>query len=175
MIVIGVDPSGEFEKGKGTTGLAAVELKNGKASLLSHAFVSATDYATRFDYWKQVAATVSQLCDIYETRDIVIEDYVLYASAAKAQINSGMETSKMIGYLLVELACVKDHKVFLNMAANVMNRWTNKILEHEGIIEMHGNRAYDKVNNHINPHAIDAVRHATHGVFFLVKKNKFET
>lgn len=173
MIVLGVDPSGEFDKGKGTTGLAIVDDSEGKPLLIHHVVVKASDHETSMKYWEAVYIKIASLTMLYTIDDVVIEDYILYGSSAKAQINSGMETSKLIGMLTFNLIMQHGIKVYLNIAANVKNRWTNEILEHEQIIVMHKGRAWDGQNRPINPHALDAVRHATHGIFFLVKKGKF--
>lgn len=175
MIVIGVDPSGEFDKGKGTTGIAAVKLnENDQPSIIVHGVVSASDYKTRMSYWEAVLDAVESLAKAYHVEHIVIEDYILYANAAKAQINSGMETSKLIGMLMYYLGYghKKNYKVYLNMAANVMNRWNNAVLEHEGVIDIEGRRVKNK-DGYINPHALDAIRHAVHGLFFLVRKENY--
>jgi len=170
MIVLGVDPSGEFEKGKGTTGLAVVEVDGNKTALHYHSVIAASECNTRLHYWRAIYTAIRDIAKRYDIKEIVIEDYVLYGSSAKAQINSGMETSKLIGMLMYNLSYICEFKVHLNIAANVMNRWTNKILEHEGIISLEGTRAYDSEHKHINKHALDAIRHATHGAIFLVKK-----
>jgi hypothetical protein len=100
-----------------------------------------------------------------------VEDYVLYANSARAQINSEMETSKLIGAITV-LAHNEGVKMYIRNASQVVNRWNNKILLHKKLIYMNGNRYVDEQGAPINRHCLDALRHAVHCYYFDIKKDE---
>lgn len=162
--ILGIDPSGSFKEGKGTTGFA---LLDPHGVVVSHTVVIASDYPTQIAYW----AGVLDYIDYYneKTFNIVlsVEDYVLYATSAKAQINSEMETSKLIGAITMK-AYDLGIRMYIRNASQVVNRWTNDILEYKGIIIKKNNRWVDTEGNPINKHCLDAIRHAVHCQYFEI-------
>lgn len=167
--VIGVDPSGSYNEGKGTTG---VYVLNEYGVPVQHFPVFAQDYTSQLAYWKAVIDAIQTMLIKYPGAALSVEDYVLYASAAKAQINSEMETSKLIGALTMFAYEFGTH-IFIRNASQVMSRWSNEILIHEGLITQKGRVFYDLEGNPINHHCLDALRHAVHCFYFELDKEKY--
>jgi hypothetical protein len=162
MRIIGVDPSGAYNEGKGTTGICVLD--EGKP--IQFLDVAAQDYGTRLDYWNGVLHSIGELL---EPGDVIsMEDYVLYSSSAKAQINSEMETSKLIG--AIELwAHNEGITLYKRNASQVKKRWSNEILEFKKLIKLTNGRVFTLEGTPINRHCLDALRHAVHCYHFEVK------
>lgn len=161
-LILALDPSGNFTEGKGTTGwnLYDAELNYVKVA----GFISAEKYDTPEAYWDAHIDIINYAREIakiyYNSLIVVIEDYVLYSHKAECQINSKMETPKVIG--IVQHTCWKHHIPYkMQLAAEVKSRWTNEILIHKGYMSKHGNR-YIVNDTIINKHVIDSIRHAVH-------------
>ena len=171
--VLGVDPSGNFKEGNGTTGVALYDRE--KDAIIAVGSTQAHDYDSWelyfYDTWKLIWYSVRHFRDDCV---IVVEDYLLYASKSNAQINSLLETPRMIGYLCM---CMWYHSLPYHMqrAVDVKNRWTDEILEHKGYIERKGqNKTYEHCHGQspyripcepdlpLLSHHIDAIRHAVH-------------
>ena len=167
--IVGVDPSGSFNEGKGTTGICVL---SPECKLLEHFPVFAQDHTTQLGYWKAVIDAIEVMLLKYPGAALSIEDYVLYATSATAQINSEMETSKLIGALTM-FAYEHGTHIFIRNAAQVKKRWANEILLHEGIIMQKGRTLTDLEGNVINHHCLDAVRHAVHCHHFEIDKEKY--
>ena len=151
--ILAFDPSGSFQEGKGTTGWCL--MYHGK--LIKCGQLSATNYKTAMEYYEAHLQLISRMQACYKRNfDVVAEDYLLYAKQATAQINSRMETCKLIGIL--QYYCWTNHIPFtLQTASLVKRRWTDEILEHEGI---------ELPTTHAERHARDAIRHAIHYTYF---------
>lgn len=167
--IVGVDPSGSYNEGKGTTGICVL---NPEGKLVQHFPVFAQDFASQLSYWKAVIDSIEMMLIKYPDAVLSIEDYVLYQASASAQINSEMETSKLIGALTM-FAYEHGTHIFIRNAAQVKKRWTNEILMHEQIITKTGRIFTDMQGNPINHHCLDAVRHAVHCYHFEVDKEKY--
>lgn len=162
MIVLAIDPSGSFEEGKGTTGWALFESTNRTPVLLAYGHIPALKYKTISEYWGAVKSLIKP------TYIVVIEDYILYANKAMQQINSKMETSKLIG-ILQQYCAENDIKFFMQLAVQVKSRWSDRIMEYKKIIEPKG-RTYFALGRITNNHERDAMRHALHFIYFTAKK-----
>jgi len=164
--ILGIDPSGSYNEGKGITGFV---LLGPDGSLEDHYVIKASDYKSQTEYWGAIVSVLSE----EERPELVlsVEDYVLYKSAAKAQINSEMETSKLIG-VIQYMAHMMGLPIYLRTASQVMKRWDNRILEHKGLIVRHGVGWADKSGKPINHHCLDALRHACHCHYFEVDKKE---
>ena len=163
--IIGVDPSGSYNEGKGTTGLVIL---NSEGKLELHTTVNAQDYPSQLAYWSAVLDTL-EVFALTKKAVLSVEDYVLYATSAKAQINSEMETSKLIGAITM-LAYNLNIPMYIRNASQVVNRWNNEILVHKNLIHKQGNRYTDDTGAPINRHCLDALRHAVHCYYFEVGK-----
>ena len=163
MLILAIDPSGAYFEGKGTTGWAIFESED--RSLVDFGSVRAVDYPEIKYYYKAVSDLIKP-----EMR-VVIEEYLLYATKAKQQINSKMETSKLIGYL--QMYCYdRGIKVKMQLAGEVVKRWSDHILEYKGIIYRQKGLSsiYFALGRKTNEHERDAMRHAMHFITFKMKK-----
>jgi hypothetical protein len=166
MLVLAIDPSGSYFEGKGTTGWALFDAESRK--LLDYGNVRAADYKLVSQYY----AAVSKL--IKPGMKVVIEEYLLYANKAKQQINSKMETSKLIGYL--QMYCYEHNVSYtMQLAGEVVKRWADHILVHKGVIKQKENTSrnvFCALGRITNEHERDAMRHAMHYITFKLKKEK---
>ena len=105
---------------------------------------------------------------------VVIEEFLLYASKAKQQINSKMETSKLIGYL--QMYCFSHNIPYtMQLAGEVVRRWADNILVHKNVIKQANGKLrnmYYALGRLTNDHERDAMRHAMHYITFKLKKEK---
>lgn len=174
--VIGVDPSGSFHEGKGTTGICVYDKKTD--TVVKLVCVYAKDYMCLEDYFKANFAAIDMLCNEYTTVHksevitpvVSMEEYLLYAKKAEAQIHSHMETCQLIGYLRV---MIRDAGVPLYMRPAVIakKRWTDSILVHRGLIVYNKSSYYSsKWEGALPMHLRDAIRHAVHCAEFEVNK-----
>jgi hypothetical protein len=108
----------------------------------------------------------------YGTDGMVVsfEDFVLYAKQAKAQINSGMETSQLIG--IIKMECYLHNIKYYHRKASVAKpRWTDSILSANNYIYPTG-RGYfvECYQMPLSDHIRDSIRHAVHCAVFEVKE-----
>lgn len=164
--ILALDPSGSFCEGKGTTGWCLCD--GDTRTPVEVGYLSATDYDCMESYWEAHV----ELIEKYQGEDtiIVIEDYLLYASKAQEQVNSRMETPKLIG-VLQHQCWTMEQDYIMQLAAEVKNRWTDEILAHKGFIVKKGKgfALSTDPTKPINRHCKDAIRHAVHFAYF---KNK---
>jgi len=165
--VLSLDPSGSFHDGKGTTGWC---IMSDTKMVVEKGHISATDFATDYEYWKAHLLLITAMYTRYPFLIIVMEDYLLYASKASEQINSRFETVQLIG--IIRYYCM-DMNISLRIqtASQVKTRWANDILEHKGVIVKCG-RSYRVVSTGqmLNRHEIDSIRHAMHFTTFYNKE-----
>lgn len=168
--VLGLDPSGSFHEGNGTTGWCLFDATTNE--IIDRGNLDAENYEEMEAYWDAHISLIRDktiLCD--KNVIIVIEDYILYAAKLDSQINSRMETPKLIG-ILQHYCWLADIPYYMQLASEVKNRWTNEILLHKKII--YKNRAKFYIDAActvlINRHCIDAIRHAVHYNTFRNKK-----
>lgn len=161
MKILAIDPSGNFNEGKGTTGWA---LFTEDRKIISCGQILAENFDTKFDYWNAIIWLPKHL-DVDVT---VIEDFLLYESRAKSQINSRFETPKIIGLLEYTL-WANEKQYALQRAVDVKNRWTDEILVKNGVIQKKGNKYYAGgvlTSGHIR----DAIRHGMHYITYKLKE-----
>ena len=162
--VLALDPSGNFDEGKGTTGWCL--MRDYDATVMRTGHIAAKDYKTVHEYWHAHIELLQELKAAYHIRCIVLEDYLLYATKASSQINSRFETPQLIG--IIKYWCETMHIHYDTQPASlVKNRWANAILERKGVLQRKGTRWY--CGKHcINRHEIDAIRHAMHYCKFKI-------
>ena len=161
MRILAIDPSGNFNEGKGTTGWCLIDENR---NILAFGQIKASDYSSSYKYINSHILLISK----YNPEYLVIEDFKLYADKAKNQINSRFETPKLIGIL--EYYCqTHEIKTYLQSVNEVKTRWNDYILVYNNIIQQHGNKYYlnDIV---ISDHIRDAIRHAIHFVTFKYRR-----
>lgn len=164
--ILAFDPSGSFYEGKGTTGWC---LYNTVAKqFISFGSIFAKDYTCAEEYWNAVIDSIREIKELYKKDFIVVcEDYLLYAHKMNDQINSRMETCKLIG--AIQLFCYTQKiPYYMQTASEVKKRWTDHILEHKGIIRAKG-RGWIPTTGDASKythHTLDAIRHAIHYATF---------
>src|ERR1700741_913802 len=89
MKILSLDPSGNYNEGKGTTGFA--KRLDGSVKL---GYIKATDYNSREAYW----FAHRELFEKTFPDVLVIESYRLFGHKAKQQSGSSLETPMLIGY-----------------------------------------------------------------------------
>jgi len=167
-------PSGSFEEGKGTTGWCLFNSTTKEVLQIGEICAS---YFTRSElYWAAHTALIEQMNQRYGPDiTIVCEDYILYANKANSQINSRMETPKLIA-ILQNFAYMLNIPFKLQLAGLVAKRWADEILEHKGYIEKYGKRSYvlnhEDYKHNLSQHERDAIRHAVHYSYFGKEKKK---
>lgn len=171
MLVLAIDPSGAYFEGKGHTGWALFETDGEQQrNLLDFGCITADKYSSLPDYYHAVSNLIKP------GMIVVIEEFMLYATQAKSQINSRMETSKFLGYL--QMYCY-DHgnKVCMQTASEVKKRWADHILEHKGILQQSNGtviKFWYALGRQTNDHERDAIRHGMHFCTFKAKKEKYK-
>ena len=167
--ILSIDPSGNFHEGKGTTGLCILNASTNKIRMTKS--ISAKSYNTQEEYRDAILIFIAKAVKRYKSLVIVMEDYLLYKHKAETQINSKMETPKLIGVIQYYCWCNKI-ALSLQPAHMVKNRWCDEILEHKGYIKKRGGCfIVPDTKELIDRHAKDAIRHAVH---FKNFKNKGE-
>ena len=169
--VLGIDPSGAFNEGKGTTGMCL--LSKTKRYRLDNVWeIKAKDFASAEQYWYEHIRRIEQLHKRYPNLVVSIEDYILYAQKAQEQIHSHFETSQLIGVIRV-YCWLHEIPLYIRPAVRVKNRWSDEILVHKGLID------YDEVKHchtcavkegALSPHIKDSIRHAVHCMAFELRK-----
>lgn len=163
--ILALDPSGSFYEGKGTTGWCLFDTVKNK--FINCGSLYAKDYNSMEAYWQAVIDLIKQ--NFLSNTIIVCEDYLLYANKLQNQINSRMETPKLIGCL--QLFCYQYNLPYrMQTASEVKTRWANHILEHKGYIELINKRGEYRPTSGkcetYSHHSLDAIRHAIHYAIF---------
>ena len=167
---IGVDPSGNFNEGKGCTGIAVYDKTEDKFVLVTEE--KASKYKTQYDYWFHIMTKIFDFVSTYRTSCVSIEDYILYAHKMKSQTNSNLETPQLIGALKFSLE-YRNIPFRLRPAVRVKPRWTDEILVKKGYLTQRG-KVYLCGNVVTNDHMRDAMRHALHCAIFEYKEESNE-
>lgn len=166
--IFALDPSGNFNEGKGTTGWVLIDAEE---NLIERGYISAKDYACAEEYWNAHLDLIHKYNRMYKSELIVVmEDYVLYRDRSKDQTNSKMETSRLIGVL--QWRCWKIRQPYsMQLAVSVKQRWSDDLLLRENIIYRDGrNLIHTKSGISLGlSHTRDAFRHAIH---YAVCRNK---
>lgn len=173
--VIGVDPSGNFIEGKGTTGIAVYDIKTDR--VIRVGYVSAKTAVSQVDYWEMVIESLEDLLYTYNPKKcaLAVEDYLLYANTAKAQINSTFETPQLIGVIKYVFRNVCP--VLFRTASIAKTRWTDTLLVKKRYLYISKNLGYyiiDENGNNVQAieHSRDAIRHAVYCGKFEIKGGK---
>ena len=158
--VIGIDPSGAFHEGKGTTGIAVYDRQEDK--IVDITTLCASDYPSLEAYFVAHHSLITKLRHKYLDVVVSIEDFLVYGTHATTFTNSHMETCQLLGYLktILYTECVK---YYLRPAAMVKKRWSNDILAHKGYVRKVGASCFhERVSGALATHMLDAIRHAVH-------------
>ena len=168
--ILAIDPSGNFEEGKGTTGTCLFDCTTNHIINLKN--IQAKDYPTKEEYWQahlnMIRTASKQRPDIV----IVMEDFTLDPRRAMQQSHSKMETPKLIG--IIQLYCQQNNiKYAMQRAVDVKTRWADHILEYKKYI-FKKNRMYyiAESTTPMSRHCKDAIRHAVHYATFYNKEEQ---
>lgn len=167
-MILSLDPSGNFNEGKGISGWVMLDEKTGK--IAKFGAIDASISLSIEEHWQKHINLIEGAYDVYgpENITIVIEDYLLYASKASTQINSRLETPKLIG--VIQMYChQKKIPLHFQTAVSVQRRWKDFLLEKKGFITIKDYPKNGRINKFIyigefkvNNHVVDALRHAVH-------------
>lgn len=163
--ILAIDPSGNFHEGQGTTGWC---LMNSDCKVEAIGQVRAKDFETQYEYWDKILRIIN---DTFQYDFLVIEDYRLYKHKASSQINSKMETPRLLG--VIEYCSKRE--VHYQMAAQVKQRWKDELLCKKGYLtkRQHKSSTHYYLNGLLTtPHMRDAIRHAIHFIKFKLKELK---
>jgi len=162
--ILGIDPSGNFKEGKGTTGINLLDAESKQVLLATD--IKAMDFNSAVAYWHAHAKFINNIKKNYESLVVVAEEYQIYESKASAQINSKVETARVLG--IIEHFCyIKKLPYHAQLASLVKTRWANDILLHKKVIAKHNNRyVVPATKNIINKHILDSIRHSVHFAYF---------
>lgn len=168
--IISLDPSGAFYEGKGTTGICMFDANRMLVNWVDD--IKATDFESMEEYWDAHCLMIQDTIKYYHFDKkkviIVIEDYLLYQSKVVDQINSRMETPKLIG-VLQHFCWQQGYNYYMQAAARVINRWDDDILVYKKYIRRKGRGFVTLDGESISKHKRDSIRHAVH---FAEFKNK---
>lgn len=156
-LLIAIDPSGNFEEGKGTTGIAIFE----DGVLKNTSVISASGYECAEAYWIEHIEYITMLECKDVGNEVVCESYKLQKHRAMQQSGSWLETPQLIGYL--RTACWDNNIPFTLQDPTIKTRFNDNVLECMGIIEKKG-RSYFRNDKPITLHERDAIRH---GLYYL--------
>lgn len=170
--ILAIDPSGNFEEGKGTTGTCLFNVAANQIESVQD--IKACAYKTKEEYWQAHINYIKLIRSLYDDLCIIIEDFTLDPRRAMQQSHSKMETPKIIGIL--QLYCKQKGLPYkMQRAVEVKNRWADHILEYKKYIIKH-NRMYYIPHKYImetkpiSRHCKDAIRHAVHYHTFYNKE-----
>ena len=168
--ILAIDPSGNFEEGKGTTGACIYDIQNHE--VIEIFTIQAVNFTSKEDYWQAHLDRILVMRRHYKDLIVVMEDFMLDPNRAMQQSYSKMETPKLIG--IVQNFCyARQVPYFMQRAAEVKKRWSDKILLHKEIIQKVKHNYYlNDSHDLVNGHCRDAIRHAVHFAYF---RNKEET
>jgi hypothetical protein len=161
--VLAIDPSGAFYEGKGTTGYCLLNCNTKCIAEIGD--INASRYKTDTIYWNEHVDLLSTIVAAYPNLVVVIEDYFLYATKAKAQINSKFETCQLIG-ILKYWCYINKVPYRMQSASAVKTRWPDHILEHKHYLKSFGTSYVLLNDTPVNRHMRDALRHAVHYAVF---------
>lgn len=165
--ILAIDPSGNFLEGKGTTGWVLLDTETKK--VVKFGCISASMYKNTYAYWDAHITLIDSLAGYHPA--IVLEDYRLYHNRATSQINSLMETPRLIGVISYE--CHKrGYWVSYQSAVAVKTRWSDDLLVKKGFLRKLG-KEYGIGSFPVVDHIRDALRHSIHFATFR-KENHYE-
>ena len=96
--------------------LTQVEISN-ENKIIEYGYIPSSDFDSIESYWYAHIKLLNRLCT--KSTMLVIEDYLLYGSKRDNQINSRMETPKLIGAL--QLHCYREHIDYIFFIVNQNN------------------------------------------------------
>lgn len=162
--ILALDPSGNYEEGKGTTGVCGFDAQNNRIDILIE--ISANSFESKEAYWQAHTNFIQSIVNRLPNTVVIIEDFTLDPRRAMQQSHSKMETPKLIGIL--QLYCKQNNIPYkMQRAVEVKNRWADHILEYKRYIFKRNKMHYIPIKEKpISRHCKDAIRHAVHFATF---------
>lgn len=172
--ILAIDPSGNFHEGKGTTGWVLMDTTE---KLIARGLIMAKDFNSAEEYWDAHIDLLQYNFDRHnDVLMVIIEDYQLYSNRAENQINSRMETCRLIG--LLQWYCWSNRQAYkMENASVVKTRWSDEILINENILFKEPNETYIHAGSGLilAIHTRDALRHALHFIRCVQEKPVMNT
>ena len=169
--IISLDISGNFNEGKGTSGVCLFSIEENR--IIDVFTISAFYSECAEQYWSEHIDMLNKYKIKYGDELCVrCEDFLLYQHKANNQIQSRFETPQLIG--IIKYWCyITNTKLFIRSASTVKNRWTDDILIKKGYIAKESNSLVplgcDK--HKLTCHEVDAIRHAVACYYFDLGDN----
>jgi hypothetical protein len=158
-MIIAFDPSGNWNEGKGTTGICFLSLTG---EPLSVSELTASDHESPESYWNAHIVLLQRMYLNVDNMETVMEGFRLYADKKSEQVNSQFETPQLIG-VIRHWHYDKGVPLKITYAVEVKTRWTDEVLERKGYIyKKNGRRYLTATDQSLNNHKTDALRHALH-------------
>lgn len=163
-----MDPSGNFNEGKGTTGWCVLDRVEDEFIMCGS--IKASKFSSQLDYWGAHEELLTYFSQTFGVDRIVIsiEDYILYANQAKAQRNSQMETCQLLGIIKMHAHTLKMN-LYIRPAVQVKKRWADEILVNKGYLIKKREHHYlqlDDAQRITCDHERDSMRHALQCAYF---------
>ena len=149
-----IDPSGNFDEGKGTTGYAT--FRNNELEDFND--IKSKDFKTQMEYWDKILGL------IWEQNFVVCESYKLQPNKSMAQSWSTLETPQFIGVL--RYTCWQENLTIKFQDPSCKVRFSDEILLKAGVFEKK-NKLYYCQGRKTNDHMRDAIRH---GLYYIKYK-----
>lgn len=154
--ILAIDPSGNFQEGKGTTGYVLIDLHdNNNYDIIEIGDIRADKFSNRLDYWSEHV----KLLNPKNFDFLVMEDFRLYnhpGMSAATQSGSLMETPRLLG--LLEHTCHILKKPYVLQMASMLKPFSDSILVELGILDKVGKHYYLK-DKATNDHIRSAFKH----------------
>ena len=154
--VISIDPSGNFEEGKGKTGIIVAHIQNGEYTLYHKDSIDADKFHSRTAFWAAHLDAIDPSVD-----QVIVEDYRLYPHIKQGY--SLMETPRLLG--VIEMHCDILGIPIVFQTASQTTGYSDSVLLNRGILEKRKGR-YWLGKRMLNDHERSALRH------FLLWYNK---
>ena len=187
MYIVGIDPSGDISgKKKGKTGMCILKLdEDNNIRLLETCIFDNSEYKDYIDMISHIDDKLQRVNEIYATQPwgsnihFAIEDFVLDPIRAKYLAYDKLETSKLIGSLLVLID--QEYQSKVSLQRNLVKKdYPEDRLVKEGVIQKVPNIKVNKyfyhdlseVKHSINGHERDSIKHAYSCARKLIKERK---
>lgn len=155
MLTIAIDPSGNYEDGKGHTGIAFIE---GNAwDTVKTKSINAKDYDSRHAYWSAVKKVIQDVGLEGVKAQVVIEAYVTRMNGFT--IGKMPETAMLIG-VLVYFCEMYNIPYYLQNASQAKARFKDNLLpDYVPGLEVNDSGRYYLKGKLTNDHERDALKH----------------
>ena len=154
--ILAIDPSGNWEEGKGVTGAVLMQVNDDMTyDVIEVGEIRAGAFNNKLDYWSDHL----KLLKPKYADHVIMEDYRLYnhpGMSAATQSGSLMETPRLLG--LLEHTCHILKIPYTMQMASQQKPWSDSILVELGLLERVGKRYYLK-DKPVNDHQRSAFKH----------------